>query len=226
MSLTFTKRETPNFRSGRRGDLPVDMVVIHITEGTADSTYSWFGSPKSQVSSHYHVRKDGYIDQFVDEKDEAFHAGRILNPTAPLVLDRDGINPNWYSIGIEHEGQNGEALSPAQQESSIELLRDICSRHKIPLTRRHVVGHHEIYAAKTCPGPGINVGTLVSMAANPTVLTRQMPPKPDIRWSDYFRDWIIVTRVVSDAEWYFIPVKQLQNYKPLRAQTPLSQMPK
>lgn len=226
MSLTFTKRETPNLREGRRGDFAIDMLVIHITEGTAEGTYSWFASTKSGVSSHYHVRKDGDIDQFVDEKDEAFHAGRILNPTAPLVLERDGINPNWYSIGIEHEGRNGEALTPAQRESSIDLIRDICKRNPgIKMTRRHIVGHHEIYAAKTCPGAGINVGTLVRDAASP-MQTRVVPPQPKMVYSDYFRDWLIITRVVSDTEWYFIPAKQLQNYKPTRAQTPLSAMPK
>lgn len=223
--MTVTKRETPNFRTGRRGDIPVDMIVDHITEGTAESTYSWFASPKSQVSSHYHVRKDGRIDQFVDEKDEAFHAGRILNPTAPLVIERDGVNPNWYSIGIEHECLSGEELTPIQREASIELHRDICKRRKIPMTRRHIIGHHEIFSAKSCPGL-LNMGVHVRDIANTSFILGLKPNPPHIVWSEFFRDWLIVTKVVSDTEWYFIPVKNLQNYKPTRAQTPLSEMPK
>lgn len=225
MSLTVTKRETPNFRKGRRWEGPVDMIVDHITEGTADSVYNWFGSAKSQVSAHYMVRKDGKRDQFVDENDEAFHAGRILNPTAPLVLERDGINPNWYSIGIEHECGVGEQLTPIQRESSIDLHRDICSRRKIPMTRRHIVGHKEIFAAKSCPGL-LAMGPFVSQIANTAFVTGLRPDAPKMIYSDYFKDWLIITRFVSDDEWYFIPAKNLQNYKPTRAQTPLSEMPK
>lgn len=222
MTLTIHKAETPNFRTGRRGDFAPDQIVIHVTEGDAEGTLSWFGSAKSQVSAHYHVRKDGRIDQFVDENDEAYHAGRVDNPTAPLVLERPGINPNWYSIGIEHEGLGQDDLTDEQRKSSIALIRDICTRQNIPMDRTHIVRHHEIYSLKNCPG-GIDVDRLVQQIAG-----AGHPGSPDITppqfvWSGFFGDYLIVTKRVSDTEWYFVKLHDLTN--PTRARTPLSQMP-
>jgi len=224
MPLTLHKAETPNFRKGRRGEFGIDQIVIHVTEGEAEGTLSWFGSAKSGVSAHYHVRKTGWIDQFVDEDDEAFHAGRVNNPTAPLVLERLDVNPNYYSIGIEHEGSGNEDLTPEQRKSSIMLLRDISTRRSIPLNRRHVVGHHEIFFPKTCPG-AIKVDTLVSQAA-----ANVHPGSPDkeiprVVWSGFFGDYLIVTKFVSDSEWYFVKAGDLEGARVMKAQTPLSNMP-
>lgn len=195
-----------------------DQIVIHVTEGSAESTRSWFGSAKSDVSAHYMVRKDGVIEQFVDEQDEAYHAGRVDNPTAPLVLARPGINPNWYSIGIEHEGDGVHELTTEQRASSIALIQDICTRRLIPVDRHHIVGHREIYSLKTCPG-AIDVNLLVNQAS------RAIPHDPPrVIYSSYFKDFLIVTRFVSDTEWYFVPLKSLP--AGTRAQTPLSQMSK
>lgn len=223
MPLTLHKADTPNFRTGRRGEFGIDQIVIHVTEGTAESVLDWFGSAKSQVSAHYLVRKDGRIDQFVDESDEAYHAGRVDHPVAPLVLAREGINPNWYSVGIEHEGDGLTDLTPEQRKSSIALIRDIASRHSIPLNRTHIVGHHEIYSLKKCPG-AIDVDLLVGQVAADV-----HPGSPDIQipriiWSQFFGDYLIVTRTVSDKEWYFVPLKMLRSVEQ-RAQTPLSLMP-
>lgn len=224
MPLTLYKAETPNFRKDRRGELGIDQIVIHVTEGNAESVLSWFGSAKSQVSAHYMVRKDGRVDQFVDESDEAYHAGRVDKPTAPLVLERPSINPNYYSIGIEHEGSGTEELTPEQRKSSIQLIRDICGRWNIPITRRHIVGHHEIFNPKPCPG-AISVDLLVSQAAANVHAGSPDKEIPRVVWSQFFGDYLIVTRVVSDKEWYFVKAGDLEGAKVMKAQTPLSNMP-
>jgi N-acetylmuramoyl-L-alanine amidase len=153
-----------NHAAGRRSGFAIDMVVIHVTEGDAASVVSWFSNPSADVSAHYMVRKDGVVVQFVDEADTAWHAGRVVEPTADLVIERQGWNPNGYSIGIEHEGDGTHELTDAQRASSIALIQDICARHSIPIDRRHIVGHHEIFKPKTCPG-AINVDALVAEAA-------------------------------------------------------------
>ena len=81
-----------------------------------------------------------------------------------LVIDRLPANPNGYSIGIEHEGDGTHELTDLQRAASIALIRDIAARHGIPIDRTHVVGHHEIFAPKTCPG-AIDVDALVAEAA-------------------------------------------------------------
>lgn len=153
-----------NHANGRHSGFPIDLIVIHVTEGDANSVVSWFSNPAADVSAHYMVRKDGVVVQFVDEADTAWHAGRVVEPTAELVIEREGWNPNGYSIGIEHEGDGTHEIDGAQRASSIELIQDIAQRHSIPIDRTHIVGHHEIFKPKTCPG-GIDVDQLVKDAA-------------------------------------------------------------
>lgn len=153
-----------NYASGRRSAYALDLIVIHVTEGDADAVVSWFNNPNADVSAHYMVRKDGVIVQFVDEADTAWHAGRVHGCTASLVLERMPSNPNGYSIGIEHEGDGKHELTAEQRAASIELIGDIARRHSIAIDRTHIVGHHEIYDLKTCPG-AIDVGALVKDVA-------------------------------------------------------------
>ena len=47
-------------------------------------------------------------------------------------------------------------------------------------------------------------------------------PKPEILWSDYFQDWLIVARVKSDTDWRFIRAEYLAEGIVMRAKTPLS----
>src|SRR6266704_3694410 len=90
-----------NFRSGRNGHV-VTAIVIHVMDGSLVGTGSWFNTVGSKVSAHYGIGKSGETHQYVDEADEAFHAGIAHYPTwAPA---QSGINPNLFTIGIEHEG--------------------------------------------------------------------------------------------------------------------------
>lgn len=151
-----------NYRE-RRGNLPVDLIVIHVIEGTLKSCDNWFNNPKAGVSAHYGIGLERELHQYVREEQCAFHAGRVENPTAELVKRRPGLNPNDYSIGIEHEGTKTSVWPETMYEDSARLVAELAKRHNIPLNRMHVVGHHEIYAPKSCPGRG-DVGRIVRMA--------------------------------------------------------------
>lgn len=153
---------TVNHAKGRRGAFPVDCIVIHVTEGNAASVRAWFHNSDAQVSSHYMVQKDGQVVQFVREADTAWANGRVNNPTSKLVKERKEANPNWWTISIEHEGSGHEELTPVQRSATLQLIRDIQSRnHRITTDRTHIVGHHEIFSLKTCPG-AISVDRLVN----------------------------------------------------------------
>lgn len=151
-----------NFQKGRKGPYPVDTIVIHVTEGNAESVRSWFKDPAAQVSSHYLTTKKGAVYQFVREADTAWANGRVVHPTAEIVLGRGSANPNWWTISIENEGSGLEELTVPQRTVLYELIRDIQSRnHRITTDRRHIIGHREIYAPKTCPG-AISVDRIVA----------------------------------------------------------------
>lgn len=155
-----------NFQKGRKGPYPPDMIVIHVTEGDYRSVRSWFKDPAASVSSHYMVTKTGDVYHFVHESDTAWANGRVDHPTSRLVLERPGVNPNWWTISIEHEGDGKHELTDPQRAATLDLIRDIQSRHhQITSDRKHIVGHHEIYSLKTCPG-AISVDRLVNELNN------------------------------------------------------------
>jgi N-acetyl-anhydromuramyl-L-alanine amidase AmpD len=138
-----------NFRKGRHGFEP-KAIVIHIIVGSLGSAGITFGDPRSSVSAHYGVGKSGLVHQFVDEADTAFHAGIVVRPTWKLIDPQ--VNPNLYTIGIEHEGQPQDLWPYEQYTASASMVREIAARWKIPLDRDHIIMHREIRASKTCPG--------------------------------------------------------------------------
>lgn len=146
---------------GRSGYRP-EAVVVHIIEGSLKSADHWFNDPQSKVSAHYGVGKNGEIHQYVGESDTAWHAGRVYEPTWEGI--RPGVNPNLYTIGIEHEGHADTEWTDAMYRASADLIRNVCTRWSIPIDRDHVVGHREIYARKTCPGHEVDLEKLVRIA--------------------------------------------------------------
>jgi N-acetylmuramoyl-L-alanine amidase len=150
-AIEIERCPTPNFGRGRGGQRP-RAIVVHTTDGSYEAAVSWFGDPESRVSSHYLVGLDGRVAQFVDEGDTARHAGRVRNPSAALVTDDD---PNPYTIGIEFEdGGDPEGVERTEEQcaTGARLIGEIARRWRIPLDRDHVIGHREIFDAKSCPG--------------------------------------------------------------------------
>src|SRR6266852_5512180 len=150
-----------NFRKGRHGFEP-KAIVIHVIVGSLESAGLTFRDPRSCVSAHYGVGKSGRIHQFVEESDTAFHAGTVVEPTWRLI--DPSVNPNLYTVGIEHEGQPQDVWPDEQFRTSAELVREIAGRWKIALDRDHVIMHREIRASKTCPG-SVDMDRLIREAA-------------------------------------------------------------
>lgn len=152
---------SPNKRVGRRGYKP-EAIVIHIMEGSLAGTDSWFRQSVSKVSAHYGIGKQGEIHQYVSESDTAWHAGRVSNPTWKGIKSK--VNPNLYTIGIEHEGKAHTFWSDAMYQASANLIKEICQRWKIPIDRTHIIGHREIFSGKTCPGSEVSFEKLIQLA--------------------------------------------------------------
>lgn len=148
-TIKKTWKGSPNFWAGRKGYKP-ELIVIHIMDGTLAGTDAWFANPASQVSAHYGIGKKGEAHQYVKEEDAAWHAGRVDKPSAKLI--KTNVNPNLYSIGIEHEGKPNEAWTDEMKQASASLIREICQRWQIPIDRDHIIGHYQIYSKKPdCP---------------------------------------------------------------------------
>jgi AmpD protein len=105
-----------------------------------------------QVSSHFFIRRDGELMQFVSCDERAWHAGQSS------WLGRD--NCNDFSIGIEFEGLEGETFEAPQYDTAARLLRALAARYPL----RHVAGHeHVAPGRKIDPGPGFDWAAMQSM---------------------------------------------------------------
>src|SRR5437762_13171518 len=120
--------------------------------GPISAAEARFNNPTAKVSAHYGSGRDGGIEQYVKETDTAFHAGTIVNPSWPRL--KAGVNPNFYTIGVEHEGLGGVPWPwpDAQLSASVALVSDIARRWNITPTDDTIVMHRQIRAKKTCPG--------------------------------------------------------------------------
>ncbi|AIS00662.1 N-acetylmuramoyl-L-alanine amidase [Streptomyces glaucescens] len=132
-----------NFRwADRPDDYPIEMVVVHVTQGSFDSAVKVFQDPEHGAASHYVVGQDGRVAQMIRELDVAYHAG-----------NRDF---NERSIGIEHAGfvDRPQDFTDAMYAASARLTAGICRRYDIPVDREHIIGHVEVPGTDhTDPGP-------------------------------------------------------------------------
>jgi len=95
-----------------------------------------------KVSSHFFIRRDGTLIQFVSCNDRAWHAG------VSSWQGRERCND--FSVGIELEGCDSSGFETAQYDRLNCLLAGLCARY--PITT--IVGHSDIAPGrKTDPGP-------------------------------------------------------------------------
>ena len=155
---------SPNFWDNRNGFKP-EAIVIHIMDGTLVGTDSWFADSQSQVSAHYGIGQSGEIHQYVKEEQAAWHAGKINSPSWNLL--KPGINPNYYTIGIEHEGKPETIWPDDMKKASAVLIRSICQRWNISIDREHIIGHYQIDSVRRPNCPAYNkaiIDELISLA--------------------------------------------------------------
>ena len=104
-----------------------------------------------QVSSHFLVRRDGEVVQFVAPDKRAWHAG--------VSSWRGRERCNDFSIGIELEGTDEDAFTSAQYQSLVSVIRKL--QQQFPI--RDIAAHSEIAPGrKTDPGPRFDWARLLS----------------------------------------------------------------
>ena len=124
----------------------VRLGVVHVMQGTLAGTDSWFMNPSAQVSAHFGIGKNGEVHQYVD-------TGIVAWAEAAY---------NGEAISIEHEGNSGDSLTPAQITADRALVRWLEQTAGIPLvmsTTNGWCGHGQLGVAggnhPDCPGQPI-----------------------------------------------------------------------
>lgn len=137
-----------------RGEHKVIAIVDHIMAGTLAGTDSWFNSPQNVgVSAHFGVGKKGEIHQYVGIADVARHAGEVRAPSWKLLIP--DTNPNYYTIGIEHEGYPGDKFTEEQYQATLALHKWLIKVFEIIPGPDTIIGHYRINGIDkiNCPGP-------------------------------------------------------------------------
>jgi len=112
-----------------------------------------------KVSSHFLIRRDGEVVQFVPPERRAWHAG------ASSWRGRGRCND--VSVGIELEGADDSPFADPQYAALASLLTDL--RTQLPL--RAIAGHSEIAPGrKTDPGAQFDWSRLLAALARPPAL--------------------------------------------------------
>jgi AmpD protein len=157
-----TQIASPNFDT-RPENSSINMIVIHnislppnqyggsgisqlFTNQLNPDEYPYYAEIYTRkVSSHFLIRRDGELIQFVSCIQRAWHAGQSS------WQGRERCND--FSIGIELEGCDFEEFEPAQYHTLNLLLN--CLKSTYPI--QHIVGHSDIAPGrKTDPGPCFN----------------------------------------------------------------------
>ncbi len=110
---------SPNFS---KRTAPVDLIVVHDTEGGYTGAISWFSQKKSGVSAHFVLREDGAeATQMVHLDDKAWHAKAF----------------NSRSIGIEMAGFASKGFAPAEWQAAANMVAWLLKEYKIPVRWTH-----------------------------------------------------------------------------------------
>jgi len=157
-----------NYDIGRSGQ-KVKAVVLHIAAGSMAGVFPTFNDPNRLVSAHFCVGKDGTLEQYVSIDDTAYAVGmryqdgNWYNPRGILVRPSwkglvPPLNPNLYTISIEHEGQPEDQWTPQMYDANNRLLQWIAKQIKITyVPHQTLIGHFEIDPVDraNCPGPNV-----------------------------------------------------------------------
>ena len=167
-----------NFQAGRPPGITPGALVLHRSGGSRSDLRVRFNDPRSVMSVHYVVARDGAIDQYVLETDTAFHAGVVVNPVWRLLRPR--VNPNFYTLGIELEGAAGDGWPDAQLAAASALIAELSQRWPIPADAEHVIPHTAIRASSRCPAESCPIDRIIAGALDITPHTR-VPRQPLVR---------------------------------------------
>jgi N-acetylmuramoyl-L-alanine amidase len=112
-----------------------NLVVIHHTaQNSCDQTLKTFTRPKTQVSAHYVICKDGVVHHMLDDYLRAWHGGVARWGSISDV--------NSCSIGIELDNNGFEPFTELQMGSLLILLDTLKTKYNIPAA--NFIGHADI----------------------------------------------------------------------------------
>lgn len=109
-----------------RGGATIQRVNLHVDAGNADSLFGYF-SPAGRACSHFHVKKSGVVEQYIDT----------------AYKSQADLNGNSSTVSIETQGYGHEAWTAEQLAALVALWAWLRDTHGIAnkLASDSVPGH-------------------------------------------------------------------------------------
>ena len=110
---------------------PNFVIIHHTAQNTCDQTLKTFTLPRTTVSAHYVICRDGTVFHMLNDLLRAHHAG---------VGKWGNISDmNSSSIGIEIDNNGSEPFTESQMNSLLQLLDRLKKAYNIP--QANFIGH-------------------------------------------------------------------------------------
>lgn len=113
---------------------PNFVIIHHTAQNSCEQTYKTFTLPRTQVSAHYVICKDGIVQHMLNDYFRAWHAGAGKWGNLTDV--------NSASIGIEIDNNGFETFTAPQINSLLQLLDTLKRKYAIPTA--NFIGHADI----------------------------------------------------------------------------------
>ena len=133
--LTSYDERRVNTPNKGRASIKPEAVVLHHSDGSYRGGVAWIADPKSKVSYHVLISRDGRRTVFANDTDRCWHAG---------VSSWQGRRDlNSWSLGVAWEGNTYELpLGEDAMASAIEYLVPRMKKWGIPMNV--VVTHQQV----------------------------------------------------------------------------------
>ena len=139
IGLNLTRNYSINFSLPKRQKKTIKFLIIHYTGMKKESSaIKKLRDPKSKVSSHYFIKNNGQILNFVPDEYTAWHAGKSSWKNFKSL--------NKYSIGIEINNPGhayGYRKFKTKQIFSLSKLLNFLVK-KFKIKKQNILGHSDV----------------------------------------------------------------------------------
>ena len=137
--LNLIRNYSINFDTPERNNKDINFVILHYTGMKSETAaIERLCNPKSKVSSHYFIKKNGEILNLIPDNYIAWHAGKSR------WKKKNFLNKNSIGIEIQNPGHsfNYPNFSEKQIVALKKLLRFLMKKYKV--LKKNVLGHSDI----------------------------------------------------------------------------------
>ncbi|MDB5192351.1 MAG: N-acetylmuramyl-L-alanine amidase, negative regulator of AmpC, AmpD [Segetibacter sp.] len=113
---------------------PNYVIIHHTAQNSCEQTLKTFTTPRTQVSAHYVICKDGKVHHMLNDYLRAWHGGAAKWGSVTDI--------NSSSIGIEIDNNGFESFTEPQVNSLLQLLDTLKRKYTIPAA--NFIGHGDI----------------------------------------------------------------------------------